>query len=80
MFDISSLTFSIPPLSEVIADVEGIVIVGFWIILLLFGVQLVQQVRLLNRFLHTAMYWIWFGLALTYLFIILGVGLWYVVA
>lgn len=64
-------------MATIIRILEHVFVVGFLIILLLFAVQKVQQVRLLNRFLHTTFASVWTIIAWVFLLAVILLGVWY---
>lgn len=64
-------------MADVIRILEHVFVVGFLLILLLFAVQKVQQVRLLNRFLNTTFAPVWAITTWVFLLAIIMLGVWY---
>jgi hypothetical protein len=72
--------FNFPTLPEIVGVLEQVFVIGFLLILLLFAIQGVQQVRLLNRFLQTIMAPVWTLLSWLLLVAVVLVGFWYIVS
>ena len=77
-FMLDFANFELPSLADLTPLLGEIAIGGFLLILFIFSIQLVQQVRLLNIFLHTAIARVWLGLSVVLLIITVITGLWFI--
>ena len=78
MFDITNFTF--PQISEITPIIGEFVVGGMILLIFIFSFQLIQQVRLLNRFLHTQIASAWLGLSVALFLLTIITGVWFLLA